>query len=187
MKKTTYAIPLLAGIAALVIAGCGGGSSSTGSESGGAGGKPASAETAVEGTVETADIEGLGTVLVNSEGMTLYEFTVDKGPMSKCDDDGCETIWPPLTVTGKPSAGEGAMASALGTSKRPDGSVQVTYEGHPLYTFSGDDAAGEANGNEVEGTWFALNEKGVAVKGHATGGGAEAEAEESSGGGGYGY
>jgi predicted lipoprotein with Yx(FWY)xxD motif len=195
-NRLTFSLILAAIAAALVIAGCGGGSSSSSSESGSSGGAEGSAVNASEsgsggGTIGTAQIEGLGTVLVDSEGMTVYDFTVDEGTKSNCYG-GCEAAWPPVTTTGKPTAGAGAMSSALGTTKRKDGTLQVTYEGHPLYTFSGDEGPGEANGNESEGTWFALDDKGAEVKGQATGGGAEAEAEpaaeeESSGGGGYGY
>ena len=184
-KVVTFALALAAVVAVLVIAGCGGGgggSSSSSSEAGGGSG--------VEGTIGATEIEGLGAVLVDSEGMTVYDFTVDEGTRSNCYG-GCEAAWPPVTTTGKPTAGEGAMTAALGTTKRKDGTLQVTYEGHPLYTFAEDEAPGEANGNEAEGTWFALDDKGAAVKGQATGGGAEAEpataeAEESSGGA-YGY
>jgi predicted lipoprotein with Yx(FWY)xxD motif len=164
-----FAFALAAMLAALVIAGCGGGgSSSSGSEAGGGSG--------ADGTIGATEIEGLGSVLVDAEGMTVYDFTVDKGTKSECYG-GCEAAWPPVTTTGKPTAGEGAMSSALGTTKRKDGALQVTYDGHPLYTFAGDEGPGEATGNEAEGTWFVLDEKGAEIKGKATGG----EAEESAG------
>jgi predicted lipoprotein with Yx(FWY)xxD motif len=174
-NRLTFSLILAAMAAALVIAGCGGGgSSSAGSETGSSGGGESSAVKASEsggaGTIGTAEVEGLGTVLVDAEGMTVYDYTVDEGTMSNCYG-GCEAAWPPVTTTGKPTAGEGAMASALGTTERKDGTLQVTYEGHPLYTFAEDEAPGEANGNEVEGTWFVLDEKGAEVKGQPTGGG----------------
>jgi predicted lipoprotein with Yx(FWY)xxD motif len=180
---------LLAIVGALVIAGCGGGGSSSSSTES----EPASAENAGattssesgsgEGTVAGAEVGGLGNVLVDAEGMTLYLFTPDKGTESTCYGE-CESVWPPLTAEGKPTAGEGAMSAALGTTKRKDGSMQVTYEGHPLYTFSGDQAPGEANGQEIEGIWFVLDESGNAVEGKAS---AEGEESEESGGryGGY--
>jgi predicted lipoprotein with Yx(FWY)xxD motif len=189
-KKTMYAGALLAVIGAVVIAGCGGGgSSSSSTESGGGEGTPVKASgSGGTGTIGSAEVEGLGTVLVDAEGMTVYEFTVDKGSKSECYG-GCESAWPPVVAEGKPTAGEGAMSSALGTTKRKDGTMQVTYDGHPLYTFAEDSAPGEANGNEADGTWFVLDEGGSPVKGQATGGTAEAEAEpaaeeESEG---YGY
>ncbi len=186
MKRTTYSFAVLAAIAGLVIAGCGGGGSSTSkSESGGGeGGGANAASNTGGGTVGTAEIEGLGKVLVDSEGMTLYEYTPDKGTTSACYGE-CESFWPPLMAKGSPTAGEGVMSSGLGTTKRKDGSMQVTYHGHPLYTFAKDSKPGEANGNEFEGIWFVLNEAGEPVKGEATGG--AAESEESGGGGGYGY
>jgi predicted lipoprotein with Yx(FWY)xxD motif len=190
-----YAVALLALAGVLVIAGCGGGgSSSTSSEpsESESSSKTTSSSGSGGGTIASAPIEGLGSVLVDSEGMTVYEFTVDKGTKSECYGE-CEAAWPPVVAEGKPTAGEGAMSSALGTTKRKDGTMQVTYEGHPLYTFAEDSAPGEANGNEVEGTWFVLNESGSAVKGMASGGAAEsetkpaAEVESESSGGGYGY
>ena len=188
-KKVAFALGLVAVLGALVIAGCGGGSSGSGTESSAAGGGEGNAVKASDsgsgGTIGTAQVEGLGTVLVDSEGMTVYDFTVDNGTKSECYG-GCEAAWPPVTTSGKPTAGEGAMAAALGTTKRKDGTLQVTYEGHPLYTFAEDEAPGEANGNEAEGTWFVLDEAGQAVKGQATGGEAEPE-EEESGGRSYGY
>jgi predicted lipoprotein with Yx(FWY)xxD motif len=179
-RKTALALGLVAVLGALVIAGCGGGgSSSSSSEASGAGGGgetvKASESGGSAGTIGTAEVAGLGTVLVDSEGLTVYDFTVDKGTKSECYG-GCEAAWPPVTTTGKPSAGEGAMSSALGTTKRKDGTLQVTYKGHPLYTYGDDQAPGEANGQESEGTWFVLDPKGAQVTGKASGG-------ESSGGG----
>jgi predicted lipoprotein with Yx(FWY)xxD motif len=161
-RKRAFALGLLAALGALAIAGCGGGGSSGSSSAAGGG-------SAVEGTIGAAEINGLGSVLVDSEGMTVYDFTVDKGTKSECYG-GCETAWPPVLTTGKPTAGAGAMSAALGTTKRKDGSLQVTYEGRPLYTFVGDKGPGEATGQESEGTWFVLNEKGEEVKGQASGG-----------------
>lgn len=195
-QRTTYGLALLAVIGAVVIAGCGGGSSSSSTESSGSEGGGESAATSTSssggsGTIAASEVSGLGTVLVDSGGMTVYEFTEDSGTTSNCYGE-CEAVWPPVTASGKPTAGEGAMSSALGTTKRRDGTLQVTYEGHPLYTFTGDKAPGEANGSELDGTWFALDEAGSPVKGHAgaaAGSESESAAEESeeSSGGGYGY
>jgi len=184
MKTTTYAFALFATIGALAIAGCGGGGSSSVNSESGAGGSEDG------GTVAVAEVSGLGNVLVDSEGMTVYEFTEDEGTTSVCYG-GCESTWPPVTAAGKATAGEGAMSADLGTTKRKDGTVQVTYKGHPLYTFSGDEAPGEANGQEIEGTWFALDEAGAPVEGTATATSESesesGESEESSGGGYGGY
>lgn len=186
-KRASYMGVLLAVVGALVIAGCGSSSSSSTTTTSESGGKESASAKSSEGgsgggTVASTEIEGLGSVLVDSKGMTVYLYTPDTGTESVCYG-ACESAWPPVLAEGKPTAGEGAMSSALGTTKRKDGSMQVTYKGHPLYTFAGDKSAGEANGQEVEGTWFVLNESGSAVKGKAT---APAESEESSSGGGGG-
>jgi predicted lipoprotein with Yx(FWY)xxD motif len=167
VKRTTYALALLAVIGAVVIAGCGGGSSSTSAESTSSGGE--SATTSSSGsTVAGGEVSGLGTVLVDSSGMTVYLFTEDKGTTSVCYG-GCEEEWPPVIASGKPTAGDGAMSADLGTTKRKDGTVQLTYKGHPLYTFADDKSPGEANGQEDDGVWFVVNEAGTAVEGKASG------------------
>jgi predicted lipoprotein with Yx(FWY)xxD motif len=178
-RLTTALLSLV--VFALVVAGCGGSSNNTataGENSTPSGGG---------GTVSAADVSGLGTVLVDSEGLTVYMFAKDNGTTSSCYG-ACEQNWPPVIATGKPSAGEGAMSSHLGTTKRKDGSMQVTYAGHPLYTYSGDTAPGEANGNGLTffgGKWSAMDEAGETVTGTATGGAEEETSESSSGG--YGY
>jgi predicted lipoprotein with Yx(FWY)xxD motif len=196
VKRTTYALALLAVVGAVVIAGCGGGgSSSTSAESTGSSSESVTTSSGGSGTIAGGEVAGLGTVLVDSSGMTVYEFTEDKGPMSVCYG-GCESAWPPVVASGKPTAGEGAMSADLGTTKRKDGTLQVTYKGHPLYTYGDDKSPGEANGNEFDGTWFALDEAGAAVEGSASNATsttttesepAAEESEESSGGTGDGY
>jgi predicted lipoprotein with Yx(FWY)xxD motif len=200
VTRTTYAFALLAAVAALAIAGCGGGSSSSESSnseaaggSSNGGGKSVSSSPSGSGSgmaITGASVSGLGTVLVDSEGLTVYEFAKDKGTSSSCYGE-CAEGWPPVITEGAPSAGEGAMASQLGTTKRKDGTLQVTYAGHPLYTFVEDEGPGEANGNGSEafgGTWSALDESGAAVEGSASGEAEESEeSSESSSGGGYGY
>ncbi len=101
-------------------------------------------------------------VLVDSEGMTLYDFHKDKGTTSSCYGP-CAEGWPPMLTEGEPTVGNGAMASKLGTTERKDGTTQVTYAGHPLYTFVGDEGPGEANGNDVSAfgaQWYALKGNG---------------------------
>ena len=180
MKKSTYAFALLAALAALAIAGCGGGGSSSSSSSG----------SEASGGESSGGGMTVSPVLVDSEGFTVYEFTEDNGTTSSCYG-GCEEEWPPVIASGKPTAGAGAAAADLGTTKRKDGTVQVTYKGHPIYTFADDESPGEANGNEDDGAWFVLNEAGSAVKGKPTAEteGDEEASEESSGsaGGGGGY
>ena len=194
MTTKTYALALLTAVAVLAIAGCGGGSETTSSEP--TSSEPTSSEASSgEGggsTLKAGTVPGLGTVLVDSEGFTMYTFGKDKGSTSACNGP-CAEGWPPVTTQGTPSAGEGAMSSKIGTTKRQDGTMQVTYAGHPLYTYVGDSGPGEANGNgstAFGGVWLAVSESGSSVEGTASGGGeAESAPSESSegGGGGYGY
>src|ERR1041385_7855562 len=87
----------------------------------------------------------LGKILVTAQGRTLYLFAPDKKNRSVCYGS-CASYWPPLLVTGKPAAGAGVKASLLGVAMRKDGKHQVTYNGHPLYTYVGDSAAGKTKG-----------------------------------------
>jgi predicted lipoprotein with Yx(FWY)xxD motif len=169
VKKTFPAFAALALIAVLAIAGCGSSSNnSSGSSSGGAYGsseesttKPAAAKS--EGapiTVGTA--KGVGKVLVDSNGLTLYYFQKDQHGESACYG-ACEQGWPPLMTEGAPQAGEGAMASKLGTTERKDGTTQVTYAGWPLYTFVEDKKPGEDNGTDSKAfgaSWYPLHPNG---------------------------
>ena len=88
---------------------------------------------------------GLGRILVDGRGRTLYLFEKDKHGKSACTGQ-CAGFWPPLIASGKPLAAAGAKASLLGTTKRPDGRLQVTYNHHPLYTFVKDTRKGQTNG-----------------------------------------
>lgn len=192
MTRTTYVFALLGAVGAVALAGCGGGGGSSTSQSGSGGNeKSASSSSETGGTTLTgAEVSGLGTVLVDSEGLTVYEFARDKGTTSSCYG-ACEEGWPPVTTKGAPTAGEGAMSSQLGSTKRKDGTLQVTYAGHPLYTFVEDKSPGEANGSGSEafgGRWSALDEAGSAVEGTASGEAeAAGESSESSSSGAYGY
>lgn len=132
----------------------------------------------------------LGKVLVTASGRTLYLFMHDKSGKSTCSGQ-CATFWPPLTVSAKPVAGAGVNASMLGWTKRADGKLQVTYNHHPLYRFTGDKAAGQVNGegiNHFGGLWWAINARGLAVKKTAmTTSTSTTPTTTSAGGGGYGY
>jgi len=132
-------------------------------------------------TVDTASVGSLGIVLVDSNGMTLYHLTGETTSKFVCTG-GCTQAWPPLQASGGPSHGSGAMGT-LDTVKRPDGITQVTYDGLPLYTFSGDTKPGDANGQGVQGAWFAVTADGKDAKG----GGGSTTGGSSSGGGRYGY
>ncbi len=121
-----------------------------------AGGRAVAAHKAV--TLKTADIGGV-TVLTNAAGLTLYWFAPDTTTTSKCTGS-CAEYWPP--VFGTPEAGPG-VTGTLGTIKRPGGSVQATYDGHPLYTYIGDGGPGQASGNKLDlngGYWYEVRVSG---------------------------
>ena len=107
----------------------------------------------------------LGLILVNSKLHTLYMFAKDKNGKSFCNG-GCAKFWPPSLQVGKPTAGSGVKASLLGTIRRSNGSRQLTYNKHPLYTFTLDKKAGQTNGegNLAFGArWYVVSAKGTAV------------------------
>ena len=157
-------------VAVLAVAGCGSsGSSNTSGSSAPAPPKTANGQSATVGVAN----ENLGKILVNSQGRTLYLFQRDSGTKSTCTG-ACAVDWPPLRAAGKPSAGTEANASLLATSSRPDGKAQVTYNGHPLYLFSGDQNPGDTNGqglNAFGGLWYALSSAGDEVTTSAGSGG----------------
>jgi predicted lipoprotein with Yx(FWY)xxD motif len=98
----------------------------------------------------------LGEVLVNSSQRTLYTYAKDTGATSTCTGS-CATVWPPqLVPTGDNLTAQPPLPGHLGTITRADGARQATYDGHPLYTFTGDTAAGQTNGAGFKGVWFAI-------------------------------
>jgi predicted lipoprotein with Yx(FWY)xxD motif len=179
MRRSYLIVGALALIGAVVIAGCGGGSSSssttTESEPAAETGttKEAAAKPAEEAAAEPegeatpislGEAAGVGKVLVDSEGMTLYYFQKDQNDSgrSKCEG-ACAEAWPPLTTEGEPEAMAGVKASMLGTIKRNDGTTQVTYAGWPLYTFVEDKKPGEDNGTDSKAfgaSWYPLHSNG---------------------------
>ncbi len=173
--------------AVLLLAACGSSSSSS---------KTTNATTATQAAAQTGNrssaavktaSSSLGTILVNSQGMTLYHLSGESNGKFICTSSGCLGVWHPLIASssGSPS-GE---VSALGTVKRPEGTLQVTYKGAPLYTFTGDHQSGETNGQGIKdvGTWSAATT--AASSAPATSTSTSSESEKSSGGssGGYGY
>jgi predicted lipoprotein with Yx(FWY)xxD motif len=165
----------------LAVTGCGGGGNNNNAT--GASPAPKAAHTP-PAMVKVANSR-LGKILVDSRGRTLYLFTKDSGSTSTCTG-ACATAWPPLLADGTTTVAGGALASLVGTTRRSDSTPQVTYNGHPLYTYVDDKSPGEANGQESEGTWFVLDESGEAVKGGAPSGGTtESTTTESSSAGGY--
>jgi predicted lipoprotein with Yx(FWY)xxD motif len=110
----------------------------------------------------------LGQVLVNAQGRTLYTFDPENSGTIVCVT-GCVDTWPPDVLTGgsAPTAGKGVTV-AVATIARPDGSTQVTAGGHPLYTYSGDKAAGDTNGDGIGGKWHVALASGSASGSGAT-------------------
>lgn len=138
---------------------------------------PSAAETPTGGvpvtgaaTVNVSESTDFGSILVDGNDKSLYLFMKDtqNGGTSTCTDaDGCATEWPPLVTDGNPVAGEGVDATLLGTITREDGSIQVTYNGWPLYLFEEDAAPGDTNGqglNEFGGLWFLVSPAGEAIQ-----------------------
>jgi predicted lipoprotein with Yx(FWY)xxD motif len=116
----------------------------------------------------------LGSILVDSRERTLYLFERDSGTTSTCSGE-CATQWPPVRADAEPTVGSGLTASKIATTPRPDGQLQVTYNGHPLYTFAGDNNAGDTSGqgiNAFGGKWFVVSPAGdeIASTGAGNGG-----------------
>ena len=168
MKRT---LGWLAGLLtfALIVAACGGGSDNSAAKSSNsskstttpaptttaaAATTTTTAAPAAAATVKTASVS-IGTILVDASGKTLYAFANDQGTTAGCTG-GCATIWPPLMATGTPVAGSGIDATKL--SAAPSG--QVVYNGHLLYTYSVDNAAGDTNGQGLAGLWHVVAPSG---------------------------
>jgi predicted lipoprotein with Yx(FWY)xxD motif len=134
---------------------------------------------AVLPTVKTAQVDMLGKVVVSASGRTLYHYTDETRGKVACSG-GCAKLWPPLLVKvgAKPVAGTGIVAAKLGVLKRPDGTFQVTYGGLGLYRYAGDKKAGDANGQALESSWYAVSPAAKIIKDSAP--------AASSGGGGLG-
>ena len=170
-----------AGLAALALAvsACASSSSSSaasGSTPAAAGGSPASSAPAANSGGTTVSVRTIGgqQVLTNAQGLTLYWFAPDTSTTSKCTGS-CATYWPP--VKGPATAGSG-VTGTLGTITRSDGTTQATYDGHPLYTYAGDTAPGQAKGNGLNvsgGLWYEMTVSGATP------------AAKTSSSGGYGY
>ena len=170
MSKSYSAIAVLAMVLGLAVAGCGSGGNSTMSAYGG-NEETASSTSGPEGssggaaaTVSVGTASGVGKVLVDSKGLTLYYFQKDQKGSGKSKCEGaCASAWPPLTTSGSAKAMSGVKASMLGTIERPDGTTQVTYAGWPLYTFVEDKKPGEDNGTDSKAfgaSWYPLHPNG---------------------------
>jgi predicted lipoprotein with Yx(FWY)xxD motif len=127
---------------------------------------PATHAAQAKGAVVSTAKTGLGRIIVNANGRTLYLFEKDRNGKSACSGQ-CAVFWPPLITTGKPSVTGGARASLLGTTRRADGRLQVTYNHHPLYTFVKDKKAGQTSGEGVNAFgagWDVLSPAGAKIE-----------------------
>ena len=150
----------LISLSPLAFAACGG-AAATASRPPSTATPTAKSSSAASTTVGVAN-SGLGSILVDARGRTLYLWRADTGTKSTCSG-ACATAWPPLLTTKRPSAGRGAKASLIGTTKRSDGAEQVTYNQHPLYLFTGDTPSGQATGQGSTGfgaPWYVLSPGG---------------------------
>jgi predicted lipoprotein with Yx(FWY)xxD motif len=128
-----------------------------------------------EATIGVVKTSSLGSVLVAANGHTLYRYTVDSKNVNRCSNvPACNTYWPALLVKAgtKPTAGSGVSAKLVGTIGAAHGMRQITYDGYPLYFFSGDKAAGQTNGQGSGKSWYVVGANGAivvhAVEAHAT-------------------
>jgi predicted lipoprotein with Yx(FWY)xxD motif len=159
--RSKPAVPTLFLGVALLIAGCGG---TQGSASQATTQPPvtSSSSGAPAANILTVADSDLGTILTDADGRTLYLFENDHQAQSTCYET-CADNWPALTGTA--TAGQGVDASMLGTTTRTDGTKQVTYNGWPLYHYSGDERPGDTNGQGIGGVWYAMGADGNASGG----------------------
>ncbi len=159
MRNQTARIGGAVGIG-LAVGACSSGSNTTSSPA-------ATGQASGTATLSLASLSGIpGKVLVGSNGRTMYLFEADKSGTSACSG-ACAANWPPVTVSGTPRAGSGVSQALIGTINRPDGTMQFTYHGHPLYYFTADTAAGTAHGQDVKAfgsEWYVVNASGSKVE-----------------------
>jgi predicted lipoprotein with Yx(FWY)xxD motif len=177
MRNRWLAVAGLA-VATAALAACGSSAASTPTSGSGSSSAPAAASASGIKTVSTSH----GTVLASSAGHTLYWFAIDTPAKSNCNGQ-CASYWPPVPASAKAAAGV-SLPDAFGSVKRDDGSRQLSYDGHPLYTYTGDTAAGQVNGNGISasgGLWWAMTPSGAKLAA------AKPASSSSTGSGGTGY
>jgi predicted lipoprotein with Yx(FWY)xxD motif len=149
MKPAASRLAIAAVAAAIAVAACGGAASPSPAATTDVA-TPGATEAPAGVTLASATDASAGDFLTGLDGLALYVFTQDDGSTSTCYE-ACATAWPPLLAP--VTAGEG-VTGALGTTDRTDGTVQVTYDGAPLYYFAGDTTAGQVNGEGFNDVWF---------------------------------
>jgi predicted lipoprotein with Yx(FWY)xxD motif len=140
--------------------------SSAGQADSTAGAEPEATTAAAKGPKLRLVDSNYGSILANGRGRALYLFTADRGKQSNCSGD-CATAWPPYIVKSKPIAGRGVNSGKIGTTRRTDGRLQVTYAGRPLYYYIQDNEPGEVlcqAVSEFGGLWYVVRSSGKAVR-----------------------
>ena len=180
--RSLLAIPFVL-LAVMALAACGDDGSSSSSATQKSTTTTAASGSGAAGTATVALRKtDLGEVLVDAQGRTLYAFTPDSATSSTCVDN-CADLWPPTAAEGTPTAGDGVDAK-LTVITRPDGTKQVAADGHPLYEYAGDSAAGDTTGQGSGGKWFVLSADGSLVKSDA---GSTGSSTSTTSGSRYGY
>jgi predicted lipoprotein with Yx(FWY)xxD motif len=172
MRPRITTLLLATAAAAVALVACGNSSKTTGGATSSTTAAPAAGGGAA--TVQTANVSGAGTVLVNAQGGTLYVLTSEKGGKITCTNaTGCATVWPAVELPSGMThavAGSGVQASLLGTVSA-SGQSRVTYASYPLYTYSGDTGPGVASGKGISsfgGTWWPISPAGTLVTGSSS-------------------
>jgi predicted lipoprotein with Yx(FWY)xxD motif len=179
LARTPGPVKLIVPLAsALLVAACGSAAASTSAPASSA----AAAGSSTTGTVITTQAGSAGAFLTTASGRTVYLWAKDGMNMSDCSG-ACASAWPPVPATGTLTAAGSAKASDLGTITRSDGTKQVTYDGHPLYYFVGDSAAGQTNGQGSDNfgaKWWLVAPSGAQITGTDTAAAAAAPAPATS-------
>jgi predicted lipoprotein with Yx(FWY)xxD motif len=156
LRRTTLVVPAALVVLALAASACGGGGVTTLSA-------PPTTDTALTLTLQHSPV---GPILATGGGNTLYDFVPDTPTHSACLNDGCVLQWPPLIENGPVRVGKGLDRALVGTLRRPDGSTQLSYGGHPLYTYNLDVSPGVVMGQAIDqdgGLWYVLDAKGQQI------------------------
>jgi predicted lipoprotein with Yx(FWY)xxD motif len=153
LRRSALVVPAaLAGVA-LLLSGCGGAGVTSLSS-------PPTTDSSLTLTLQHSPV---GPILATGGGDTLYDFVPDTSTHSACLNDGCVFQWPPLIKNGAVRVGKGVDPNLVGTLRRPDGSTQLSYGGHPLYLYNGDVSPGVVMGQAIDqdgGPWYVLDARG---------------------------
>ena len=157
LRRAALVVPAALVLSALAFAGCNNGGSVTTLSA------PPTTDASLTLTLQKSPV---GSILATGNGDTLYDFAPDTPTHSACLNDGCVFQWPPLVVDGPVRIGPGLDSSLVGTLRRPDGATQVSYGGHPLYTYNLDVTPGMVTGQAIDqdgGLWYVVNAKGEQI------------------------